>query len=367
MACLFQHFYKSFVTMVILFVQINRSSCQTYDGSNQGHTSVPGDIPSGRTAITLNNNEISHVDDESFNETFTDFSTVYSLYLYRNKIENVSERAFMGFQNVRYISLYFNQLKHIAFMVEDIPRLETLILKNNLLSHVPKFHGFFPSLTRLHIAGNFISHVCEEDFENITNIRYLYLGRNSLITFEPKQELLYLYNLELGRNKLTEIPMLKGTYSSLGGIDIRYNKLTVESLLALKERINGSEQSLTQLYFSGNEDLATNLSVVVNFLKTFPKLRKLGIIDSKINKIFHLTNSLETLILNENEISGITKEDFNVTNEYNAFKLYLRGNPMQSLPNLYEYLKDFNSKKNMIYVTRIKFHCENLCWMTERG
>ena len=117
-------------------------------------------------------------------------------------------------------------------------------------------------------------------------------------------------------------------------------------MLTLKERINGSEQSLTDLILGGNDDLATNLSVVVNFLKTFPKLRTLGIIDSKINKIFHLTNSLETLILNENEISRITKEDFNVTNEYNVFKIYLRGNPMQSLPNLYEYLKDFNSKKN---------------------
>ena len=268
---------------------------------------------------------------------------------------------------MRYIYLYFNQLKHIVFTVEDIPRLATLILDNNLLSHVSKFHGFFPSLTRLHIAGNFMSHVCEEDFENITNIRYLYLGRNSLIIFEPKQELLYLYNLDLGRNKLTEIPMLKETYRSLRGIDIRYNKLTVESLLTLKERINGSEQSLTQLYFSGNEDLATNLSVVVNFLKTFPKFRTLGIIDSKINKIFHLTNSLDILILNENDISRITKDDFNVSNEYNVFTLYMRRNPIRRLPNLYEYLKDFNSMQTVMYLEEIKFHCDNLCWMTERG
>ena len=64
MACLFQHFYKSFVTMVILFVQINRSSCQTYDGSNQGYTSVPTDIPSGMTQIYLYDNDISHINDE---------------------------------------------------------------------------------------------------------------------------------------------------------------------------------------------------------------------------------------------------------------------------------------------------------------
>ena len=338
-----------------------------YDGIDQGHTSVPTDIPSSKRSIFLNINNISHIDDESFNESFTDFSTVNYLYLYKNKIENVSERAFMGFQNLRYISLYFNQFKHIVFMVEDIPRLETLLLDNNLLAHVPKFYGFFQSLTKLYIPGNFISHVCEEDFENITNIRYLYLGRNSLVTFELKLELPNLSNLDLDNNELTEIPALKGTYSLMRRIDLQDNKITVESLLTLNERINGSQHSLPELYFGGNDDLATNLSVVVNFLKTFPKLRTLGIIDSKINKIFHLTNSLDILILNENDISRITKDDFNVSDEYNVFTLYMRRNPIRSLPNLYEYLKDFNSKETVMYLEEIKFHCDNLCWMTERG
>ena len=219
----------------------------------------------------------------------------------------------------------------------------------------------------LHLAKNSISHVCGDDFENITNIRYINLASNRLVIFEPRQELPNLSNLDLDNNVLTMIPMLKGTYRSIRRIDLHNNKVTIESLLTLKKRINGSEQSLTELIFSGNEDIATNLPIVVNFLKPFPELRTLGIINSKINRIFHLTNRLDTLYLSFNNISQITKDDFNVRNEYDVFKLYLDGNPIQSLPNLYEYLMDFNSNKTMIYLRYIRFRCDNLCWMTKRG
>ena len=367
MTFLFQQLYECFVTMVIFFVQINRNFCGMYDGSNQGYTSVPTDIPSARTRITLNNKEISHVDDESFNESFTDFSTVQRLYIESNKIESFSENALNGFQNLRNIYMKFNQIQHILFKVEDIPRLQYLNLNYNQLAQVPTFYGFFQSMGTLAIGQNSISHVCEEDFENITNIDNIYLARNRLVTFEPKQELPNLSNLDLGNNELTEIPALRGTYSSIRRFSIYNNKITLESLLAFRERINASEQSLTELSLGGNDDLGTNMSVVANFLKQFPKLRSLAIPYSKIKRIFHLTNNLEILGLGGNDISQITKDDFNVSNEYDLFKLYLDGNKIQSLPNLYEYLKDFNSNKTMIYLTRIKFHCENLCWMTERG
>ena len=364
---LFQQFYKRFVTMVIFFVQINRSFCETYDGSNQGYASVPTDIPSGRTRIILDNNEISHIDDESFNETFTDFSTVQILYLEINTIENISERSFEGFQRLEIIYLYRNLLKHILIKEEDIPRLKSLYLFSNQLAQVPTFYGYFQLMGTLHLAGNFISYVYGEDFENITNIRYINLASNRLVIFEPRQELPNLSNLDLDNNELTMIPMLKGTYRSIRRIDLYNNKVTIESLLTLKKRINGSEQSLTELIFSGNEDIATNLPIVVNFLKPFPELRTLGIINSKTNRIFHLTNRLDTLYLSFNNISQITKDDFNVRNEYDVFKLYLDGNPIQSLPNLYEYLMDFNSNQTMIYLRYIRFRCDNLCWMTKRG
>ena len=252
-------------------------------------------------------------------------------------------------------------------MEEDIPQLEYLYLESNHLTQIPTFYGFFQSLRTLYLTENSISHACGKDFENITNIDSLSLESNYLVTFEPKQELSSLSYLYLYNNELTEIPGLKGTYNSIRRIDIGNNNITVESLLTLRERINGSEPSLTDLFLGGNEDFTNNLSVVINFLKLLPKLRTFGFIGSKINRIFHLTNNVETLYFSENQISQIFKDDFNVSNEYDLFELSLYGNPIQSLPNLYEYLKDFNSMQTVIYLTNIKFHCDNLCWMTERG
>ena len=365
MTHLFQQFYKNIVTMAIIFMQVNCN--HIYDGSDQGHTSVPTDIPSGMSYIYLKNNNISYINDESFDETYTDFSTVDQLDLDVNQIETVSERAFKGFPSVKTIFMYNNKLEYILFMEEDIPQLEFLYLEDNHLTQIPKFYGFFQSLRILYLTANSISHACGEDFENITNIDTIDLSRNCLITFEPQQELSSLSYLYLYNNELTEMPALKGTYNSIRGIDIGNNNVTVESLLTLRERINGSEQSLTDLFLGGNEDFTNNLSVVINFLKLFPKLRTFGFIGSKINRIFHLTNNVETLYFSENQISQIFKDDFNVSNEYDLFELSLYGNPIQSLPNLYEYLKGFNSMQTVIYLTNIKFHCDNLCWMTERG
>ena len=103
--------YKSFVIVIdlIYLIHINRNSCQTYDGSHQGSTSVPTDIPSGMTYISLYDNDISYINDESFNETHTDFSTVDQLDLDANQIETVSERAYKGFQSVKTIFMYNNK------------------------------------------------------------------------------------------------------------------------------------------------------------------------------------------------------------------------------------------------------------------
>ena len=285
MTCLFHKLYKSFVTMVVFFVQINRSFCETYDGSNQGHTSVPTNIPSGITIIILYENEISRINDESFGESYTNFSTVEELHLDTNQIENVSERAFVGFDNVKEIYLYSNQLRHIQFNVEDIPQLEHLDLEDNRLAQIPTFYGFFQSLRALYLAENLISHVYGEAFENITNINTIDLASNYLVIFESEQELSSLSHFYLNSNELTEIPALKGTYNLIY-IDIRDNEITVECFLTLRERINGSEHSITKLLLGRNEDLVDNMLVVVNFLEQFTKLTQVRFLSSK----FHCDN-----------------------------------------------------------------------------
>ena len=368
MTNIFQGICDSVILILLVLMQINCNSCQTYDGRRRGlYASIPTDIPDAMEKISLDNNEISHINDESFNEASTNFSKVENLRLHSNKIENVSERAFVGFHNIKIINLGRNQLYDILLYGDDIPRLETLSLWNNQLTKMPTFYGFFQYFETLRVSINLISHVSEEDFENITNIKSIYLSHDGLVSFEPKQELVRLEHLYLGYNKLTDVPSLKGMYNYVRRINVENNKIPVESLLTLNEKLNGSEHSLTELHMGANADLSNNLSDVITFLKQFPKLIKVVLPKSNINKIFHLTNRLGWLDLSYNNISQITKENFNVSYRYDAFTLILDGNPIEMLPNLYEYLKDFNANETTIHLFRIRFHCGNLCWMTETG
>ena len=363
----YQRICDDIISVVIIVIQINGGSCQIYKGTNDGYISVPTDIPDGMEKIYLDHNDISHINDESFNETSTDFSRVETLELDGNEIESVSEGAFVGFQNIRIIELRYNQLSDILLHADDIPQLEILFLRKNQFTKIPTFYGFFQSFKKLYLAHNLISHVCEDDFENITNIEVISIENNDLISFEPRQKLMKLIDLDLDENDLTEVPHLKGTYNSLQRIILDDNKIPVESFLTLKEKLNGSEHSLTQLHIGGNADFGSNLSAVINFLGQFPKLKILALPYSNINKIFHLTNSLERLDLSYNNISQITKEDFNVSYRYDAFTLFLTGNPIEALPNLYEYMKDFNSSETYISMQHIKIQCSNLCWMIQIG
>ena len=52
----------------------------------QNYTSVPADIGDGMEEINLSHNEISRIDDASFNETATDFTAAYTLHLSETRI-----------------------------------------------------------------------------------------------------------------------------------------------------------------------------------------------------------------------------------------------------------------------------------------
>ena len=96
---------KPFAMMVLFTLIKCKEACnrQVYIRIYQNYTSVPTNIGNGMEEINLSHNEISLIDDESFNETATDFIAVRTLQLPENRIENVSDGAFAGFQNLIYI------------------------------------------------------------------------------------------------------------------------------------------------------------------------------------------------------------------------------------------------------------------------
>ena len=349
--------FKSTVVVILIFIQINCNFCDSYKGENKGYASVPTDIGNSVRIIDLDRKNISYIDDEYFDETSTDFSNVRSIYLSENRIEKISERAFKGFHKLKYFRLNNNRLRNMTLTAEDTPKLLSLSVENNQLTELPKFCGFFQSFIQLYLRGNSISHVGGDDFENITNVEKIDLSNNRLLLCEPRQELSDLIVLDLANNNLKEMLTLQGTYISLRHLRIQNNNFSFTSLLMLKEKINSSEQSLTSLYLGGNEDLFNNLFAMISFLKQFPNLLGIGFSNLKISKMFSMR--LEYLDLSENNIMEISEEFFRNTTP--ILHINLANNPIEILPNLYQYIMTSNVNRIFITLRGIKFQCDNLC------
>ena len=359
----FKLFYKRIFAVILIFMQINCNFCDSYKGENKGYASVPTDIGNNVRIIDLDRNNISYIDDKSFDETSTNFSNVRYIYLSENRIANISERAFKGFHKLKYFRLNDNRLRNITLTEEDIPKLFSLSVEENQLTKLPKFCGFFRSLSQLYLRRNFISHVDGDDFENITNVEYIYLSNNRPLLCEPRQELSGLRFLYLATNNLKEMPTLQGTYNSLRILKIQNNNISFKSLLMIKERINGSELSLNSLYLGGNEDLSNNLFAMISFLEQFPNLFGVGFSNLKISEMFPMR--FLDFDLSKNNITEISEEF--VRNTTPILRINLDNNPIEILPNLYQYIMASNVHDTYITLKGIKFQCDNLCWMSRVG
>ena len=327
-------------------------------------TKIP-DLQGTVSSVELRNNQISFVGGEYLKET--DSSYVHSIYLSENRIEHVSERAFAGLQELETLYLNKNRIRNIILKAVDVPKLETLDIKNNQLTQSPIFYGVFPSFRHINLVGNLISHISTDDFKNITNVEWSNLSFNSLTLFEPKQELSHLSVLDLANNNLKEIPALQGTYNSLQQLYLQHNNISLKSLLKLKKNINWSEQSLNSLFLGGNGEFANNLAAVINFFEQFPNLSKIGLSNLNISKMFIMSNVLGELDLSGNNISEISEEFFSHSKLLEYFSLTLDNNPIENLPNLYEYVKSLDSYEVAVSLREMKLNCYDLCWMTETG
>ena len=342
----FQIFCKRILIVIItLFKYINSNN---YLKDAEGYTTIPNDIGNGITYISISFNPISHIGDDSFDETSTDFSTVLHLRLEKNRIETFSERALLGFDELSVLRLNGNRIHNVVFNVEIIPKLEQLEIKNNRLNQLPTFYGIFTSLKRLYLSENLILRIRGNDFQNITNIQELRLSNNRLISFKPIQELASLTTFLLDNNNLVEIPTLKGTYKSLQTLNLHNNNISLGSVLMLRERINGSEQSLNTLTLGGNKDFPKNFTAVVNFLAEYQKLSEVSFADLEIN---NMSDLLKKLFKNSNLPDDLT--------------LTLDRNPLEVLPNLYKLMISSNVNGIVISLRETKFNCDKLCWMTQ--
>ena len=120
---------------------------------------------------------------------------------------------------------------------------------------------------------------------------------------------------------------------------------------------------MNYLYLGENEDFANNLFAMISFLEQFPNLFGVGFSNLKISKMFPMR--LSDFDLSRNNITEISEEFFKNTTP--ILRINLDNNPIEILPNLYQYIMASNVRHIYITLRGIKFQCDNLCWMSRVG
>ncbi|XP_046584130.1 X-ray radiation resistance-associated protein 1-like [Haliotis rubra] len=144
-------------------------------------------------------------------------------------------------------------------------------------------------LCSINIAGKELSEVKEDDFSLFDNVAYVNAGENYL-PFEAFRGFPIIRELEMPLNGLRSLKIDVTDYPYLELLDLSYNNLSSEDVLAL-----GLLQNLRVLHLSGN-----------NF-KTLPADMSLPYIpDPKQKTRYQRYTKLEVLMLDDNKLSDVS-------------------------------------------------------------
>uniref|UniRef100_A0A6N2K9H6 non-specific serine/threonine protein kinase n=1 Tax=Salix viminalis TaxID=40686 RepID=A0A6N2K9H6_SALVM len=178
----------------------------------------------------------------------------------------------------------------------------------------PEFLSILPNLIVLSLSGNHLTGTLPPSFfSNCTSLANIDLSQN-LLTGQIPEEIGNcpgIWNLNLYNNQFTgELPASLANISELYNIDVEYNNLTGE----LPGNIIGKLYSVVSLHLSYNNmfshDHNTNLEPFFTALANCTELEELEMAGMNLggrlpSSIGRLSVNLDTMLLQENRISGI--------------------------------------------------------------
>ena len=372
--------------LLILIVLLNFGPAfnQVFRGINQNYKWIPTDIPDGIVDLRIYSNNILEINDTSFN--YSNFSLVKYANLRYNGIRSISRNAFARFTRLVTLNLDSNRLTHFEIVSTYMPDLETVKICCNQLSAVPKFDGVFGNLKTLYLGNNNIRYVYAQDFQNITNLVYLFMQSNNMIAFES------FYQKGLSLSKLNEVRLHENTLtlternfagfhglrtiyldsSGLTSIELDSNDTPNLQTLYLRSNLltttpvfRGTFQSLVSIYLDSCKLI--NFELISN---NTPNLQTLSLVSNSLSVIPNFIGKIQSLVtlqLDNNAIQIIHPNSF--VNISNLRQLDLSNNKIKEftsfaeLPNLEEFDLAHNNlmkipQLNGSYSTPLNLHLE---------
>ncbi|GAB6024275.1 TOLL-like receptor [Chamberlinius hualienensis] len=302
------------------------------------------------------------------NNSFCYLKQLMTLYLSNCSLNSIEEDAFKLNNNLKYLKLDKNQLTKIPYL-EHLILLEYLSISYNLITSIRNEDFFkFKKLNTLELSFNYINHIDDNAFDQLSELYLLDLSNNKLRTISEAFKILNVSDLNLNDNLLEKFDMLVFP-PNVKNLAVGYNLITNAS-------VNLSGTQLKAFSLRRNKIKSLDEIEFPETLETFyldeNEIEYLSISSVKKRKKF------VTIVLDENKLKIVTIEGFKdeIFLEYNKplacscenanlvtypyLAINIRGKPCSTINNL-NILLQTDLEADIFNVTNnpIACHCEN--------
>lgn len=243
-------------------------------------------------------------------DAFHGLDQLEQVMLQRNAIKNLQSSTFQGLNNLRDLLLQQNQLTDIpAGIFDDLVNLEVLHLQDNKITQLPaNLFSNLQKLKKLYLSNNRLSLLPSAIFFNLPNLTHISLYNNQLYklmpgTFGP----MALQELWLYDNMLTHLE--ENVFSNL--TEIRLLVLSRNRIQHISPGVFNGLMELEEI------SLHTNrlIDIEAGIFKGLPKLANISIENNQIQhipiKLLDGVSHLNFLELQNNSLPNLPKEFLN--------------------------------------------------------
>lgn len=148
---------------------------------------------------------------------------------------------------MKHLNLSSNKLEELPEAVSKMTKLETLNAINNYITFVPMSYAALKNLKQVNLSNNLIN-VFPVMFAGLKNLDVLDLSRNKIAKVPPEAKGLYVIELNLNQNQLTEVAEDIAECPRLKTLRLEENCLQIQ---AISPRIM-KESLIANLCLDGN-------------------------------------------------------------------------------------------------------------------
>lgn len=193
---------------------------------------------------------------------FGDASSLRTIFLSNNEIEEIHPDAFRGLHSLQRLSLSYNKLAldtNFTFVsaLSQLPSLQKLYLTSNGLSSIPPISS--STLSKLNLDANHLTKAkFPKSFENCKRLASLVLASNQIIRLDSTdlQHLkgLPVTSIDLTRNRLSAIDptAFQPLIASLKTLSLNRNQLTSQALESALQNFANKQAVLSVLSVEAN-------------------------------------------------------------------------------------------------------------------